>query len=74
MKKLSRAAGPRLPGSLNTWVQAQMNDMEDRQDAALEGYLNAIGMVERDRRKLTEDSEAAIRSAVVFPLDELPRK
>ena len=51
-----QAAGRALPGYLGIWVQAQMDEMQGRTDAALEGYLRAIQTVEEDRRKLGEDS------------------
>jgi CHAT domain-containing protein len=56
MKLLRETAGPGMPGSLTTWVQAQMDDIGGRRDAALEGYLRAINMVEEDRRKLDGSS------------------
>ncbi|HEY6388032.1 MAG TPA: CHAT domain-containing protein [Candidatus Acidoferrum sp.] len=59
MKTLSEAAGSGSGGSLTAWVNAQMEDMQGRPDAALQGYLNAIHMVEEDRRKLGEDSARA---------------
>lgn len=59
MKTLAQAAGPGSGGSLTAWINAQMEDIEGRQDAALQGYLNAIRMVEEDRRKLGEDSARA---------------
>jgi CHAT domain-containing protein len=59
MKTLSEAAGPGSGGSLTAWINAQMEDMQGRPDAALQGYLKAIHMVEEDRRKLGEDSARA---------------
>ena len=59
MKTLSEAAGPGSGGSLTAWINAQMEDMQGRSDAALQGYLNAIHLVEEDRRKLGEDSARA---------------
>jgi CHAT domain-containing protein len=56
MKTLSQSAGRGMPGSLTTWMQAEMEDMQGRPDAALDGYLTAIRMVEQDRRKLGEES------------------
>ena len=49
-------AGRGMPGYLATWVKAQMDDIERGPDAALEGYLRAIQIVEEDRRRLGEDS------------------
>ena len=59
IKTLSEAAGPGSSGSLTAWINAQMEDMQGRPDVALQGYLNAIHMVEEDRRKLSEDSARA---------------
>ena len=56
MKVLREAAGPGMPGSLSTWFQAQMDDIGGRGDAALEGYLRAINMVEEERSKLSGSS------------------
>ena len=59
MKTISQAVGPGASGPLATWMQAELDDMQGRQDAALEGYLRAIRAVEEDRRKLSEDSARA---------------
>ena len=59
VKALSKAAGPGMPGPLTTWMQAELDEIQGRQDAALEGYLRSIRAVEEDRRKLSEDSARA---------------
>jgi CHAT domain-containing protein/tetratricopeptide (TPR) repeat protein len=56
MKAIRQAAGRGMPGSLDTWIQAEMDDMQGRTNEALSGYLRAIHTVEEDRRKLGEDS------------------
>ena len=59
MKTLAQTAGAGSGGSLTTWIEVQMDDMQGHPDAALQGYLRAIHMVEEDRRKLGEDSARA---------------
>ena len=56
LKALYQSAGPSLPGALTTYVQASMDDMQGRKEAALEGYLRAIHAVEEERQKVGEDS------------------
>lgn len=56
MKKLRDSAGAAVPGALQAWSQAELDDLEGRPEAALAGYLRAIRTVEEDRRRLGEDS------------------
>jgi CHAT domain-containing protein len=53
---LAERSGPSLPGPLTTYIQAQVDDMEGRTDAALNGYVRAIRSVDEERQKLREDS------------------
>jgi CHAT domain-containing protein len=56
LKAVLQAAGSSMPGSLGTYIQAEMADMQGRPDMALEGYLSAIRTMEEERQKLGEDS------------------
>lgn len=56
LKALAKSAGPSLPGPLATYIQAEVDDMQGRTDAALNGYVRAIRSVDEERQKLREDS------------------
>ena len=50
------ASAPSLPGPLTTYVQASMDDMDGKSDAALDGYVRAIRNLEEERQRLGENS------------------
>jgi CHAT domain-containing protein len=56
IRALAESAGPFLPGPLATYIQAEVDDMQGRTDAALNGYVRAIRSVDEERQKLGEDS------------------
>jgi CHAT domain-containing protein len=55
-KELIKSAGPGLPGAPRTYIQAEFDDAQGRADAALEGYLRAIHIVEEDRQRVGDSS------------------
>lgn len=56
VKALMAEGGVSMPGFQAIWLQAQMEDIEGRSDAALDSYLRAIHTMDEDRQKLSEDS------------------
>ena len=56
IQALAESAGPSLPGPLATYIQAEVDDMQGRTDAALTEYVRAIRSVDEERQKLREDS------------------
>ena len=56
IQALAESAGPSLPGPLATYIQAEVDDMQGKTDAALNEYVRAIRSVAEERQKLGEDS------------------
>jgi hypothetical protein len=56
IQALAESAGPSLPGPLATYIQAEVDDMQGKTDAALNEYVRAIRSVDEERQKLGEDS------------------